>query len=122
MSTYYVICFKENSEPKFETCPDLDIFKKHHPNAIILYQFDSKNDIQQKESDQFNAFRAHCYTYGFAINDYLTHVKIKESTGQFIGFNPKNRKYVCKIKDERTNEIYYIVPEYIREKKLEENG
>lgn len=109
------ICFNENNQNNFENAELINDFKATHPNAKIIYTFDTDDDIDTQLHLAETQFAKYCDNYGFLPSDYnATMLEKNGNIQKLVGFRPQNTKYKCLAFDERTHKTYKCTPTYVK--------
>lgn len=103
----YIVCFLNEKREKAydDTSLTIDEWKAQNPNCVFKHMFQLKDGIIEQKTKEKEDFERYCHFYGFEPCDYNTILNINQVEYRFIGFIPKNRKWVCKIQDIETGSI-----------------
>ena len=109
------ICFNENNQNYFKNTKLIADFKKQHPNAKIIYTFNTDDDIDTQLHLAETQFAKYCGDYGFLPSDYNAIMLEKNGNIQrLVGFRPQNTKYKCLVLDEKQHKTYKAAPSYVK--------
>lgn len=77
----------------------LDEYVRNNPGVEIRFAFDLEDDLVERALEESREFGRYAVKYGFRAGDYKARFVSNGKTFEFIGFRPKRRKYVCRIRD-----------------------
>ena len=77
----------------------LDEYVRNNPGVEIRFAFDLGDDLVERALEESREFGRYAVKYGFRAGDYKTRFVSDGRTFEFVGFRPKRRKYVCRIRD-----------------------
>lgn len=123
-----VICYTENGNKSFGEFQSIQQFTDRHPGTDINYIFDNakqlvltndglttKTDIMDKltEASEYNRL---CIKYGFFQSEYKIRVQFPDRPGTYelFGFNPRNHKYKCLLREIDSGKLLKAEPDYLR--------
>lgn len=123
-----VICYTENGNKSFGEFQDIRQFTDNHPNTDINYIFDqteqlvltnnglkTKADIIDKLTE-ISDYNQLCIKYGFFQSEYKIQVRFPDRPGTYelFGFNPRNKKYKCLLREIDSGKLLKAEPSYLR--------
>ena len=77
----------------------LDEYVRNNPGVEIKFAFDLEDDLVERALEESREFGRYAVKYGFRAGDYKARFVSDRRTFEFVGFRPKRRKYVCRIRD-----------------------
>ena len=92
----------------------LDEYVRNNPGVEIRFAFDLGDDLVERALEESREFGRYAVKYGFRAGDYKTRFVSDGRTFEFVGFRPKRRKYVCRIRDVAAGTDLVCTADFVR--------